>query len=71
MENTSGVSTAAVPTHFCNVTLDLGPIQMAVYAGFTIGLDQLGVGLLGQTGFFEKFNITFKHSASVFQLEEL
>jgi hypothetical protein len=53
------VGSSDVPTHFANVTIDLqGLVQFPVYAGFTSGLDQTGVGLLGQTGFFERFKIT-------------
>lgn len=68
-EGTIGVAEARVETFFCKVTLDFGVIQIPVLAGFTSGLEQSGVGLLGQAGFFDIFNVTFRKSAGVFQLE--
>jgi hypothetical protein len=69
VEMTAGVG-ANNPTHFCNVTLDLqGVVQIPVYAGFTTGMDQLGIGLLGQSGFFEAFKITFDIVAKIYTLE--
>jgi hypothetical protein len=68
-EGTIGVADARVETYFCSVTLDFGVIQIPVFAGFTSGLEQSGVGLLGQAGFFDTFNITFRKSIGVFQLE--
>jgi hypothetical protein len=69
IERTSGVGSSNIPTHFCNIQIDLGMTKIPVYAGFTTGLEQIGYGLLGQAGFFDKFNITFKHSQGVFQIE--
>lgn len=69
VEMTSGVGSTNVPTHFCNVTIDLGPVQIPVYAGFTTGMDQLGCGLLGQAGFFEAFKITFDYANKLFHVE--
>ena len=60
---TIGVSSASVPTHFASIALDIqGVVQFPVYAGFTSGLEAMGVGLLGQTGFFDRFNVAFKLS---------
>ncbi len=70
VERISGVGSSNVPTHFANVTIDLqGLVQFPVYAGFTSGLDQTGVGLLGQTGFFERFKITFDYSKKMYSIE--
>jgi hypothetical protein len=70
VEMTSGVgSVNNVPTHYCNVTIDLGVAQFQVYAGFTSGMDQFGIGLLGQAGFFEKFKITFDYTQGLYMLE--
>lgn len=69
VDMTSGVGSTNVPTHYCNVTLDLGVINFQVYAGFTTGLDQFGIGLLGQDGFFDKFKITFDHAHGLYSLE--
>ena len=43
--------------------------KIPLYAGFTTRLEQIGYGLLGQAGFFDRFNITFKHSQGIFQIE--
>ena len=61
-ELSSGVGApAAVPTHFANLTIDVqGRFQFGAYVGFTTGLDALGIGLLGQTGFFDRFNVSFR-----------
>lgn len=67
---TSGVGSTNVPTHFMNVTVDLqGLIQFPAYAGFTTGMDQLGIGLLGQAGFFERFKITFDYGRKLYTIE--
>lgn len=44
-------------------------VRIPVYAGFTMGLEQIGYGLMGQAGFFDKFNVTFRHSEGIFQIE--
>jgi hypothetical protein len=70
VERISGMGSSNVPTHFANVTIDLqGLVQFPVYAGFTSGLDQTGVGLLGQTGFFERLKITFDYSKKMYSIE--
>jgi hypothetical protein len=68
-EMSSGLGTTNMPTHFCNITIDLGVIKIPVYAGFTVGMDQLGFGLLGQAGFFEAFKITFDYRNKLFHVE--
>lgn len=42
VDMTSGLGSTNVPTHYCNVTLDLGVINFQVYVGFTTGMDQFG-----------------------------
>ncbi len=70
VDMTSGVGSTNVPTHFTNVMIDLqGLIQFPVYAGFTTGMEQLGMGLLGQTGFFERLKITFDYSMKFYTIE--
>jgi Aspartyl protease len=69
VEITSGVGNPSVPTHFAQVTLDLGVAQLPMYVGFTTGMDQLGLGLLGQTGFFESFKVTFDYKNRLFTIE--
>jgi hypothetical protein len=66
---TSGVGSTNVPTHFTNVVLDFGVLQFPVYAGFTTGMDPLGLGLLGQSGFFDHFKIMFDYGNKLFTVE--
>jgi hypothetical protein len=61
IELTSGVGSSNLPTHFANISIDMqGIIEFPLYAGFTTGLDHLGYGLLGQNGFFDRFNVSFR-----------
>jgi len=70
VEGTSGVGSTNIPTHFSKIVIDLqGAVQIPVYAGFTPGMDQLGIGLLGQAGFFEAFRITFDYVSRLYYLE--
>lgn len=60
-ELTAGLGSTNVPTYFTNISVDLQHvIEFPLYAGFTAGLDSLGCGLLGQVGFFDRFNIDFR-----------
>ena len=68
-EMTQGIG-GSVPTHFFGISIDIGGhFQFPVFAGFTAGLDALGLGLLGQVGFFDRFNVTFKHSEGIYLIE--
>jgi hypothetical protein len=69
VDMTSGLGSTNVPTHFVDVTLDFGPTQFSVYAGFTTGMDQIGIGLLGQSGFFDRHKITFDYKSKLFTIE--
>jgi hypothetical protein len=63
IELSSGMGSGNVPIHFADITIDLqGIIEFPVYGGFTAGLDPQGHGLLGQIGFFDRFNIGFRLS---------
>ena len=43
---------------------------LAVRAGFMEGLDALGMGLLGQTGFFDRFRVTFDRPRGTFTIHD-
>ena len=67
---TGGVGSNANTTYYDTITVDLGHgISFSVYAGFTQGMDQMGIGLLGQDGFFEYFRVEFLLSQRVFTIE--
>lgn len=69
-EMSMGMGSANVPTQFANVTIDMqGLLQFPLYAGFTIGLEQMGFGLLGQVGFFDRFNVHFRLSEKLCLIE--
>jgi hypothetical protein len=70
LEGRSGVGSTNVPTHFSNIVIDLrGAIQIPESTGFTPGMGRLGIGLLGQDGFFEAFKITFDYANRIYHLE--
>jgi hypothetical protein len=69
LEMSAGVGNPNVPVHFCNITIDLGVVQIPVYAGFSEGMEAMGCGLLGQAGFFESFKISFDYAHSLFHVE--
>ena len=70
IEMTAGVGSTNIPTHFANLSMDLqGVVQLPVYAGFTAGLDPIGVGLLGQSGFFDRCIVHFRLSQGIYEIE--
>jgi hypothetical protein len=69
VDMTVGVGSTSIPTHFADITLDFGVVQFSVYAGFTTGMDQIGFGLLGQAGFFDRNKIAFDYSQELFTIE--
>ena len=65
-----GVGSQSNLTCYTDVAIDLGNgIAFTAYAGFTEGLDAMGLGLLGQAGFFEQYNVEFRHSERLFTIE--
>ncbi len=42
------------------IKLDRG-LEFTAYVGFTEGLEDAGFGLLGQDGFFSKYDVLFSH----------
>ena len=65
-----GVGSQSNLTYYTDVAIDLGNgIAFTAYAGFKVGLDAMGLGLLGQAGFFEQFNVEFRHSEKLFTVE--
>ena len=67
---TGGVGSSANTTYWDTISVDLGHgIAFSVYTGFTQGMDQMGLGLLGQDGFFEHFRVEFLLSEKIFTIE--
>ena len=67
---TGGLGSNANTTYYDRITVDLGSgIVFSAYSGFTQGMDQMGLGLLGQDGFFEHFTVEFLLSQRLFMIE--
>ena len=67
---TGGVGGNANTTYYDTITADLGNgIAFSAYAGFTLGLEQMGLGLLGQDGFFGQYRVEFLMMRNVFTIE--
>ena len=70
MDISSGIGSENVPTYHWPVGIDLqGISRFEVYAGFTTGLEPWGIGLLGQSGFFDRFRISFDHARGLYYIE--
>jgi hypothetical protein len=71
-EVTGGVGSQNNITYYDTLSIDLGNgIAFSVYAGFTEGMDAVGLGLIGQEGFFESFNVEFRRSEKIFTIEAI
>jgi hypothetical protein len=65
---TGGIGSAAV-MYYWTITVDFGPAQLDVLAGFTEDMNSKGFGLLGQHGFFEHFKDPFDLPNRVFWID--
>jgi len=69
---TGGVGSQSNTTYYDTVSIDMGNgIVFDAYAGFTQGMDSVGMGLLGQQGFFEAHNVEFRHSEKIYTIEKI
>jgi hypothetical protein len=67
---TGGVGNLLNVTFHAILTVDLGHgIRFRAEVGFTEGMNRAGFGLLGQQGFFENYNVEFRHRDRVFTIE--
>ena len=67
---TTGVGNTANVTYYANVTVDIGNgIAFPTYAGFTEGLNASGIGLLGQTDFFSRYDVLFSRKSNICMIE--
>jgi hypothetical protein len=67
---TGGVGSTGNITYYTELEISLGPqIRFKSLAGFSPAMDRLGMGLLGQSGFFESFNVCFYQSDRRFTVE--
>jgi hypothetical protein len=67
---TSGIGSPANPTYYTDLDITLDRvIKFKSYVGFTPALDAHGMGLLGQAGFFEYYNVHFYLKQLKFTIE--
>jgi hypothetical protein len=67
---TGGVGSKANVTYFDHLRIDLGKgIAFTAYVGFTEGMDAMAIGLLGQDGFFDQYNVDFRNADGIFAIE--
>jgi hypothetical protein len=67
---TGGVGSTANLTAYTQLAVDLGRgIQFQSYVGFTPAMDAQGIGLLGQAGFFDYYNVCFYQRQLRFTVE--
>jgi hypothetical protein len=70
LERSSGVGASNMPTHYADVSVALhGVTTFPARAGFTEGLEDWGLGLLGHIDFFERFRVFFDYSGGYFNIE--
>ena len=67
---TGGVGSNSNVTYYDNLSIDLdNGVVFSAYVGFTEGMDPHGIGLLGQEGFFDRYDVTFSHRGKTATLE--
>jgi hypothetical protein len=70
MNYMNGVGNEANETYFAYVEIDVGiGSPFVTYAGFTAGLESFGGGLMGQSGFFETYQVTFSQATRLFHID--
>lgn len=74
LTNTNVASSIGVggttPTFYWNATMVFGTqLSIDAYVGFTSGLEQQGIGLLGQCGFFDRVKVQFDNRSGLFYVE--
>src|SRR5262249_15504213 len=66
---TGGVGSSANVTYYDTLEIYLGGLRFSTLVGFTQGLEAQGIGLLGQLGFFENYQVLFDHRAKQFHID--
>jgi hypothetical protein len=67
---TGGVGSAGNVTYYAETEIRLGyGIQFKSLVGFSAAMDRQGIGLLGQAGFFDYYNVCFYQKQRKFTIE--
>jgi hypothetical protein len=76
MYTRGGCSTSTVSTYYADIEIHIdfavngNNMQIAfTRAGFTVGMETQGIGLLGQQGFFENYKTSFDRKGKTFGIE--
>lgn len=62
------VQATILPMDATNIEPDQQPLAFPLYAGFCETLEHIGMGLLGQEGFFSRFAVSFNNAQSYFEI---
>jgi hypothetical protein len=66
---TGGVGNSNNLTYYETITIEIGNgLSFRTLVGFTEGMNRAGFGLLGQQGFFENYNVEFRHKERIFTI---
>ena len=62
------IQATILPMDAPNVTSNQELITFPLDAGFCETMEHVGMGLLGQEGFFSRFSVSFHHAQSYFEI---
>lgn len=62
------IQATILPMDSPSIGPDQEPLTFPLYAGFCETIEHVGMGLLGQEGFFSHFSVSFYHAQSYFEI---
>ena len=62
------IQVTILPMDNPNIEPNQEPLTFPLYAGFCETIEHIGMGLLGQEGFFSRFSVNFHHAQSYFEV---
>jgi hypothetical protein len=62
------VEATILPMDAPGIEPDQPPMTFPLYAGFCESMEHIGMGLLGNDGFFSRFAVSFHHARSYFEI---
>lgn len=62
------IQATILPMEAPNIEPDQEPLVFPLYAGFCETMEHIGMGLLGQEGFFSRFAVNFHHAQNYFEI---
>jgi len=64
-----GTGGIAQTAYFHNVQIEIGGWPIKLYCGFSYDMKSLPYGILGQTGFFDRFKVEFNYQIKRIELK--